>query len=296
MTGRHPIAVVDIRLPAADIDVNVHPSKLEVRLRREREVFALLQREVRRTLLQSAPLPGVSAAAWADGSPSRQAPAPTRQFEQPPLSSRVPQTPVPESHPTGQRPLTPPVPLLRALGQVGMVYVVAEGPEGLYLVDQHAAHERILFERFLAARDGSGDAQGLLEPVPVELTSQQQALLEEMAAELQGQGLALEPFGERAYLVRSVPAVLAGKDIAQSLSELLDTLSREEAVADRRERVAMSLACHGAIRAGQSLSPDEMRELLSQLEQTGNPRHCPHGRPTIIHLSADALAREFRRR
>jgi DNA mismatch repair protein MutL len=176
-----------------------------------------------------------------------------------------------------------------------MVYIVAEGPEGLYLVDQHAAHERVLFERFLDA-GAPADRQGLLEPAPVELSPRQQALLEETAEALEEQGFALEGFGGRSYLIRTVPAVLSGEDVAQAVLEFLDALGREEAVADRRERVAMSLACHAAIRAGQTLGQEEMRELLRQLEQTENPRTCPHGRPTMIHLSADALAREFRRR
>jgi DNA mismatch repair protein MutL len=289
MTGRHPLAVIDVRLAPADIDVNVHPSKLEVRLRNEREVFALLQREVRRTLTQRSPLPAVSATTTWPGSPR-----PTltdKPVEPAPLPLESPAAvPPPE-----QQRLAPSLPVLRPLGQVGSVYVVAEGPEGLYLVDQHAAHERILFERFLKA-DAAADAQGLLEPVAVELAPRQQALVEEMAQELVEQGFALEPFGERSFLVRSVPTALASADIASALVEFLDALAREDAVPDRRQRVAMSLACHSAIRAGQVLSAEEMRELLRQLEQTANPRHCPHGRPTMVHLSADDLAREFRRR
>ncbi len=289
MTGRHPLAIVDIRLPAGDVDVNVHPSKLEVRLRNEREVFALLQRQVRRTLTQSAPLPNVSAMTWAGG--PRRSPL-TPRFEPAPLAL---ETALPA--PAAEQPrLAPPAPVMRALGQVGMVYIVAEGPEGLYLVDQHAAHERILFERFLGTGGTAVDAQGLLEPVAVEIAPRQQALLAEMAQELSEQGFSLEPFGEGTYLVRSVPAVLKDKDVATTLVEFLDALAREEAAADRRQRVAMSLACHAAVRAGQSLSQEEMRELLRQLEQTENPHHCPHGRPTMIHMSADALAREFRRR
>lgn len=289
MTGRHPLAVVDLRLPPGDVDVNVHPSKLEVRLRNEREVFALLQRQVRRTLTERSPLPTVSATTWASAT---RPPSPSVGVE-PTLLTLEPQSAAPLAE---QSPLAPSLPVLRALGQVGMVYVVAEGPEGLYLVDQHAAHERILFERFLRADGPSMDAQGLLEPVAVELAPQQQALLMEMAQELSEQGFTLEPFGERAYLVRSVPAVLKDRDVGRTLVEFLDALAREEAVSDRRQRVAMSLACHAAIRAGQSLSQEEMRELLCQLEQTENPRNCPHGRPTMVHLSADALAREFRRR
>ncbi len=289
MTGRHPLAILDVRLPACDVDVNVHPSKLEVRLRNEREVFALLQRQVRRTLTQSAPLPDVSSTTWSPG-PSQS--APLRRFEAEPLPLQMAATEpaVEQSH------MAPPVPLMRALGQVGMMYVVAEGPDGLYLVDQHAAHERILFECFLNGGSGPVDAQGLLEPVTVELTPRHRALLNEMAPELSDQGFGLEPFGEDAFLVRSVPAVLKDRDVASTLVEFLDALAREEAVTDRRRRVAMSLACHAAIRAGQSLSQEEMRELLRQLEATENPRHCPHGRPTMIHMSADALAREFRRR
>jgi DNA mismatch repair protein MutL len=289
MTGRHPLAIVDLRLPPGDVDVNVHPSKLEVRLRNEREVFALLQRQVRRTLTERSPLPTVSATTWAGV--ARLA-SPSAGVE-PTLLAFEPQSAAPLAE---QSLLAPSLPALRALGQVGMVYVVAEGPEGLYLVDQHAAHERILFERFLRADGPSTDAQGLLEPVAVELAPQQQALLMEMAQELSEQGFTLEPFGECTYLVRSVPAVLKDRDVGRTLVEFLDALAREEDVSDRRQRVAMSLACHAAIRAGQSLSQEEMRELLSQLEQTENPRHCPHGRPTMVHLSADALAREFRRR
>ena len=171
--------------------------------------------------------------------------------------------------------LAPSLPALRALGQVGMVYIVAEGPEGLYLVDQHAAHERVLFERFLDADGSAIEAQGLLEPVAVELEPRHQALLTEMADELSAQGFALEPFGEGTYLVRSVPAVLSDRDVARTLVEFLDALSREEAVSDRRQRVAMSLACHAAVRAGQSLSAEEMRELLRQLEATAEPAPLP---------------------
>ncbi len=287
MTGRHPLAIVDVRLAPSDVDVNVHPSKLEVRLRNEREVFALLQREVRRTLTQRSPLPAVSPTTW-PGSP--RPPIPGRPVEAAPLPLERADVPLPE-----QPPLTPALPVLRPLGQVGSVYVVAEGPEGLYLVDQHAAHERILFERFLKA-GGAPDVQGLLEPVAVELAPRQQALVQEMAQELTDQGFALEPFGENSFLVRSIPSALSGEDVGASLTEFLDALAREEAVPDRRQRVAMSLACHAAIRAGQTLSAEEMRELLRQLEQTENPRHCPHGRPTMVHLSADDLAREFRRR
>jgi DNA mismatch repair protein MutL len=302
MTGRYPLAIVDIRLPPADVDVNVHPAKAEVRLRREREVFGLIQRELRRVLSQQAPVPDMSVPSWTGAMPSALQTPDRRGSDQPWLTARTGlqaqrsaalSAPAPTAE---QPPLSSRLPVLRALGQVGMTYVVAEGPEGLYLIDQHAAHERVLFERFLADQAASSaDRQGLLEPVPVELSAAQQALVQEMAEALEGQGFSLEPFGERTYLVRAVPAVLKEKDVAQAVLEFLDILGREDAIADRRERVATSLACHNAIRAGQTLSGEEMRELLHQLEETEMPRTCPHGRPTMIHLSADALARQFRR-
>jgi len=300
--GRFPIAIVDIRIPPGDVDVNVHPAKTEVRLRRERDVFSVIQRRVRGVLSRHSPVPDLSASAWAgtgagvvagavvEGGGQR---APAGQPVLLPQSGTLSSPPPPMEGPSPLRQL----PVLRALGQVGMTYVVAEGPEGLYLVDQHAAHERILFERFLGHRDASAaERQALLEPLPVELTPRQQALVEEMAEALEEQGFSLEPFGERAYLVRAVPAALGEKDVAQAVLRFLDLVEREDAVSDRRERVAISLACHSAIRAGQALNPEEMRELLRQLEETQMPRTCPHGRPTMIHLSADALAREFHRR
>jgi len=301
-TSRYPIAIVDIRIPPADVDVNVHPAKTEVRLRREREVFGIVQRRIRGILSQHSPVPDLSASAWGsvatvargsaliDGGKRQE---PTVQPVLVPRSESAPLPAPPLSEPASPRQ----IPVLRALGQVGTTYVVAEGPEGLYLVDQHAAHERILFERFLMQHDASSaEQQALLEPAPVELSPRQQALVEEMAEALAEQGFSLEPFGERTYLVRTVPAVLGEKDIAQTVLRFLDLMEREDGVSDRRERVAISLACHSAIRAGQTLSPEEMRELLRQLEETQMPRTCPHGRPTMIHLSADALAREFRRR
>jgi DNA mismatch repair protein MutL len=198
------------------------------------------------------------------------------------------------------------LPLLRPVGQVANTYVIAEGPDGMYLVDQHAAHERVLYERFLEQqREGVREQQPLLQPAPVELSGRQRALLEEFAGDLDAAGLAIEPFGEGdAYLVRAVPPALAGRDASRAVVELLDLLAREETLAggdgaapdERAHRVASSLACHAAVRAGHTLGDDEQRELLRGLEATEHPRTCPHGRPTMVHLSSDALAKQFRRR
>jgi DNA mismatch repair protein MutL len=188
------------------------------------------------------------------------------------------------------------LPLLRPVGQVGTTYIVAEGPDGMYLIDQHAAHERVLYEGFLAAaRLGAPDAQGLLTPITVELTAAHQALIVEHAEAFTNLGFDIEQFGDRAFAVRAVPPAMA-EDVPRRLGELLDRLQRDDGPQDREHRVAASLACHAAVRAGMSMGAEEQRALLRRLEEAESPRTCPHGRPTMVHLTADALAREFRRK
>jgi DNA mismatch repair protein MutL len=297
--GRYPLAILNIALPSEDVDVNVHPAKTEVRLRREREAFASVQRAVRRVLADHAPVP-----AWSGPAVSSESPGSGAAWPRTPMSG-LPPSPLGQATPEvaaavpaeAQRPLAARLPLLRPVGQVSNTYIIAEGPEGLYLIDQHAAHERVLYERFLVQQqEGRADVQGLLEPLPVELSPRQVASLEASADALAAQGLTLEPFGGSTYLVRSVPSCLAGSDIGRAVGELLDLLVGEEGAGERTRHVAASLACHAAVRAGQPLSDDEMRELIRALEEAEQPRTCPHGRPTMIHLSAEALARQFGRR
>lgn len=292
--GRHPIAVVDLRLPYEEVDVNVHPTKAEVRFRQENEAFGAVQRAVRQALLEQAPVPSVPSTAGIAVSP----PAAPEETTPPPLWQRAleaegqPRTAASAAAPSPKVSL----PMLRVVGQIGSTYIVAEGPEGMYLIDQHAAHERVLFEEICAARQRRAlDSQGLLEPTMVELSPRQQEIILAHYEVLSEHGFQLEPFGERTYLVRAVPAVLAGKDLSRAFAEFVDTLD-EEAAVDQHDRVAFSLACHAAVRAGQSLTVEEMRELVRQLEQAEVPHTCPHGRPTMIHMSTALLEKEFRRR
>jgi DNA mismatch repair protein MutL len=188
------------------------------------------------------------------------------------------------------------LPVLRVIGQFGGVYIIAEGPEGMYLIDQHAAHERVLYEMFASARARrSPEVQGLLESVALELPARQRAMIEHEHEALAQHGFELEPFGDGTVLLRALPQALSGADIRESVSRFLDVML-EESEADGRDRVAMSLACHGAIRAGKTLTPEEMRELVRQLEETEAPHTCPHGRPTMVHVSAEMLAKGFGRR
>ena len=308
-SGRFPIAIVEVRLPTDEVDVNVHPTKAEVRFRDERAVFASVQRAVRRTLSARSPVPSLEV-----GSSMLDAEVPGTTLEAVPSSEASPawraqavalRLPSAQSAPSDQEPATnspPPassaLPLLRPVGQVNNTYVIAEGPEGMYLIDQHAAHERVLYERFLVeSREGVRDVQPLLQPLPVELTARQRALLGSFGAELEAAGLAVEPFGDGAFLVRAVPPALAGGDVSGALANLLDALGREDGPTEEpAHRVAASLACHASVRAGQTMSEEEQRELLRLLEATEHPRTCPHGRPTMIHLSSEALDRQFRRR
>jgi DNA mismatch repair protein MutL len=190
------------------------------------------------------------------------------------------------------------LPVLRVVGQVGSTYVITEGPEGMYLIDQHAAHERVLYERIVRARaESSPEIQPLLDPLTFEPTAAQASAAGDYAEHLAALGFTLEPFGERSYLLRAAPAALAGRDPVRVVAEFLDAVvSAEGAPVDRAERAAMTLACHAAVRAGKTLALEEMRELVRLLELCESPRTCPHGRPTMIHVSAAALEREFGRR
>jgi DNA mismatch repair protein MutL len=284
--GRHPVAVLNISLPAAAVDVNIHPAKSEVRFHDERRVFAEVQKAVRRTLVAQSPVPRIEEVAAAYAPP----PGAERSFWPAVQMSRGTLPSPPET----AQPLAAILPALRVLGQMMSSYIVAEGPDGLYVIDQHAAHERVVFEKVKEQRQRRKvEVQGLLEPVPFEVTPRQEALLDSHRGELEEFGFSLEPFGERTYLVRSVPAVLSRSDWPGALRELLD--SNEER-SDWSEKIAVCIACHsGAVKAGQALSDDEMRELVRQLEKAALPHTCPHGRPTLIHISAGQLRREFGR-
>ena len=191
--------------------------------------------------------------------------------------------------------ITESLPVLRVLGQALGRYIIAEGPDGLYLIDYHAAHERVLFEKVEQQWSRKEtESQGLLEPVTFEVSPRQEEVLKLCFGNLAEFGFSIELFGDRTYLVRTIPHLLSGEDWMGMLRELLNSLSGDDR-GNWEEEMMISIACHGAVRAGQALTDDEMHELVRQLEQVANPHTCPHGRPTMIHLSAGQLAREFGR-
>ncbi len=206
-----------------------------------------------------------------------------------------PETPIPGAEPVqraGQ------IPFLRVVGQLGLTYIVAEGPDGMFLIDQHAAHERVLYEKLVAEKaQARVVSQTLLEPLTLELTIDGAGLVHESLEALQALGFDLEPFGGNTVLVRAVPVLLVGQDIQTTFDEIVADLQVGEPPlgGEIEGRIIRRVCKQAAIRSGQTLSRQEMEELIRQLEACAAPHTCPHGRPTMIHMSAMQLAREFGR-
>ena len=310
-SGRYPLVILNIELPPEDVDVNIHPTKREVRFRHARDVFSAVQRAVRTTLMAHNPIPVSGPEYQGAGAPGewqrREALADLRRptTEQSRLamdlyrpgdargdgSFIVPQNEA-DSEASAQR-----LPMLRVLGQVAQTYIIAEGPGGMYLIDQHAAHERIRYEELRAQRDRQGIVtQELLDPLPIELSPQQATLLEPQAATLAAFGLEVAPFGANTFLIKRVPAGLADGDIVGAVMELLDAAASGGEGFSWEDQILITLSCHTAVRAGRTLSLEEQRDLIRQLERAALPHTCPHGRPTMIHLSQAQLEKEFGRR
>ncbi len=313
MVGRFPIATLFIRLPPEDVDVNVHPAKAEVRFRSQDAVFSGVSRAARRALLAYSPVPSVApsstwqtsferAGVFPPGSlPSSRLIDPA--WEMVAQSEEQVEIVPPEgaaSAPSTVQTALPGegVPLLRLVGQVGAAYLVAEGPDGLYLIDQHAAHERVLFERFMRQREKRIPAQALLEAAMVVLPPAQSALLQGELNILSGIGFQVEPFGPNTFRVRAIPAIFSGADPVAAIRAVVEDFEEDETPlqSEVEARLVARVCKRCAVKAGQVLSAEEQRALLRDLESCQSPRTCPHGRPTMIHLSVDLLERQFGRR
>jgi DNA mismatch repair protein MutL len=288
--GRHPVALLAVEVAPDRVDINIHPAKLEVRLLDERAIGAALG-ELVRGALGRRPVPlatGFLTGVDAIGPPSVLAEDPAEYDDQSPI-------------------LTPALPPLRLIGQVQSRLLLLEGEAGLYLVDQHRAHERILYERMSAAhgQDGS-EPVALPDPLLLELRPSQVAAFSHRLAELATLGFDCEVFGGRTFLLRAAP-MLPGV-LAASTSGSLDGLGQPDelvptllALADEdaadgetwRERLLVRLACRTAVRRGRPLDRSQMRGLVEGLGQTGAPAVCPHGSPLLMHVSGDLLEREF---
>ena len=188
---------------------------------------------------------------------------------------------------------------MRVIGQFHNTYIVCESEAGLILIDQHAAHERVLFEQFSARSTGAQkSAQRLLVAETVELGYREAGVLEKMIPELNELGLDIEPFGGNTFVVKAVPVLLAGREIKPVLIEIVEKIAQVGAapgLAETLDQSRMVLACHAAIRANQALSQTQIQGLLTGLDGCRNPSHCPHGRPTWIHWEIRNLEKSFKR-
>ncbi len=327
--GRFPVAALFVDLDPGEVDVNVHPRKTEIRLREGRRVFGAVQKAVRRALLHHTPIPGLAVGSETPApAPPSDPPPPALERDERRLWGRrrrallqagqgihrrqaPPAQPSPASESGTEAVPDPPnagrtpeageaegLPPLRVVGQVAGMYIVAEGPAGLYLIDQHAAHERILYERLMAQRaSGQVARQGLLEPLVLHMGHVETGLIAEHLETLNALGFEIETFGEDAFRVRAVPAILAHQDPARTLEEILQGLAQERNRVDEALEASLvrTICKRAAIKAGQILSDIEMVELVRQLESCRSPRTCPHGRPTMLRLSAQELERAFGR-
>jgi DNA mismatch repair protein MutL len=383
MKGRHPLAVLHIEVEPEAVDVNVHPTKSEVKFLYQPQVYALIGRAVRAALseytdIQPLEIGPTSAAetvqrrielrqigtragserslapweppappsadedemaspvamdddAWESATFAPPAPRSDAERDAPyepprrtasegfaaasrPRDERAssPVAPVRGEQPSlgiagygdtspapraeGGQPKLPP---LRVVGQVGEMYIVAEAPDGMYLVDQHAAHERVVYERLMRTQGEQPlESQNLLLPVPLDLAPSAMTLLVGHLEELATWGFRIEADEDGGLTVKAVPAGLLEGEIGPALLELVDHIEQAggSTPTDWREQALTTVACHSAIRAGQTLSHEEMRQLLQQLERCAMPRTCPHGRPTTLTLSQTQLERQFGRK
>ncbi len=326
---RYPVAFVMVEIPAGDVDVNVHPTKSEVRFRDADAVFRAVQRAVRATVIDEAPVAG----SWAPssggqpgevrgegGETTRDRLAALRPSQshirfgsdtspdagsqeqgfvtpgtsvEPPPGERI-HTSSQAGEP--QRARAHELPPLRVVGQLATMFLVAEGPDGLYLIDQHAAHERVLFERLTSGTvQGQVARQPLLEPKVVVLPADAADRLSQILPALTAVGLEVEPFGANTFLVRALPAQVQHLQPADLLADIAGVEGELRVEAEVQEAVIRHICKRAAVKAGQVLSREEMNQLITDLEQTQNPRTCPHGRPTIIQISTEELARQFGR-
>ena len=333
----HPVVLLFLELPFTEVDVNVHPSKVEVRFRQSTFVHDFVRESVRAALMKARPVPQftteitaqpTAAAALTPGArPANPAgdfrltaPAPlyterlafTQGIEvhgnaavaaaQLPAQTYV----LPERHACGdvmEEPAEPIAPnglsSLRPLGQIRDSFILAVNGDGLWIIDQHVAHERVLFEKVLR-ESGSGtvEQQRLLMPLVCELTPSQHAMFAELAEELRRNGFEAEPFGTRTVAVKAAPAGVEPADIERLLQELLEQEEPTEQAINLdalRHRIAASIACHAAIKVNTPLAQHKMEWLLGELSRTACPMACPHGRPVVLRYSLRDIQRAFKR-
>ncbi len=364
-----PVVLLFIDMPTAEVDVNVHPSKTEVRFRQQRVLHDFVRESVRAALMKARPVPqflteigaqpsaspglsspgltnssisqgahsgdGLQRAPWRDlYEPAAAAgftlqapavPATTARLEfeggiaveanaevslarapEATICPTISQQPIPDhgcAPPIPQEPQTAPtlesLRTLRPLGQIRNSFILAVNEDGLWIIDQHVAHERVLFEKVLRQRSAQQvESQRLLMPLVIELTPAQQAIFSDIAEELAHNGFEAEPFGARSVAVKVAPAGVDAAQIEHMLNEIFEQLTREDQAINLeavRTRIAASIACHAAIKVNMPLEQNKMEWLLAELAKTVHPMTCPHGRPVVLRYSMQDIQKAFKR-
>ncbi len=294
MVGRYPLTALFLEIDPQEVDVNVHPAKAEVRFRNQDKVFSFVQRSARKALLAYSPVPNVAPSLWGARAVQHEpktvgidwsiAYDDVLSVKSDPLSVESQPSSVPSTQDAvrsnGEQATFERIPLLRLIGQIGATYLVAEGPDGLYLIDQHAAHERVLFEKLMAQHEMKKiPSQSLLSPAVVTLPPQTSQLLLTQLPFLQHFGFDVEEFGPNTFQVRAVPALFAGSDPSAALRALVEDFEEDETPLQNEveKKLAARVCKRMAVRGGMSLSTEEQRALLTDLEACDSPRTCPHG-------------------
>jgi DNA mismatch repair protein MutL len=343
-----PVVLLFLEMPTAEVDVNVHPSKTEVRFRQHSVIHDFVRDSAREALMKARPVPQflseinaqpragqalTPGARGGDGTNvlwrdlaetvaggfalQAQAVPPTTahlEFEggiaveanAAVALARAPEVTIPDhgcAPPIEQEPHTPPtlesLRTLRPVGQIRNSFILAVNEDGLWIIDQHVAHERVLFEKILRQRAAQRvESQRLLMPLVLELTPAQQAIFGEIAEELAHNGFEAEPFGTRSVAVKIAPAGVDASQIEHMLSEIFEQLAREDQAINLeavRTRIAASIACHAAIKVNMPLEQNKMEWLLAELAKTDHPMSCPHGRPIVLRYSMQDIQKAFKR-
>lgn len=306
MVGRYPISLLNIELEPEEVDVNVHPAKAEVRFKQPDVLFSMVQRAVKRALLAYSPVPQLNPTQWQTNTSSHQ-PDPAwinarlnweeeKQVYSQEVST-VEHEAVENSAEQAVSHEPSRIPLLRLVGQIGSTYLVAEGPDGLYLIDQHAAHERILFEK-MSHHTQAITSQALLHPEVVQFSPQSSRLISESLDILNQHGFVVEEFGLNTFRISAIPTLFANGNAQTALRCIVEDFEEDESPLQGllADRLIARICKRMAVKGGQTLSAQEQSALLADLEKCDSPRTCPHGRPTMIHLSVDLLERQFGRR
>jgi DNA mismatch repair protein MutL len=329
----YPVVLLFVQLPYDEVDVNAHPAKIEIRFREQSLVHDLIRDTIQRSLIQSKSIPIYDhrSGAWPQASPFSDSTIPLplpspfdftpssaaadpfqRAFNYPFREIPLPATQLSEDHQSmrirgemllGGEPNIDGNPFepmgVRILGQIQESYIIASDKLGLLIIDQHVAHERILYERNAQVlRQQPVETQGLLVPLTLDLPPHQLVMFERIMPELNKNGFQVERFGGSTILVRSVPALARDYVCRNLLSEILDGLDAEERTLDvqlLQDRISVSMACHGAIKVNMPLTPEKMQWLVDELAKTKVPTNCPHGRPIILRFSLYEIERNFGR-